>query len=126
MKNTIIKILIFIFVPFTLIAFFYFSIRIYKKKRPGLYFKYDCKKDETIKFLKDNPKAQLAVCEGLYIPFGIKLKDKNYIKVLEKMEELYSKDNTLKADMKNLAQMSVDQTMSTKALIKKKKIKNKK
>ena len=97
----------FIFVPFIIIAFVYVGIRMYKKKKPALYFEYECKEDEIV--FKDNLIASKAVCDGLYVPFGVKLEKKDYIKVLEKMGELYESDNTLKEDMKKLAEESVKQ-----------------
>ena len=111
MKKNILKILIFIFVPIVIIAIVYASTAIYKKKKPGLYFKYKCNPKKDTKLFSDNPKAKDAVCNGLYIPFGVKLNKKDYVKVLEKMQELYESDNELKKDMKNLSQTAVEQTI---------------
>lgn len=111
MKKNILRILMFIFVPIIIIAIVYITINAYKKKKPGLYFKYKCNFKKDVNLFNGNLKAQSGVCNGLYIPFGVKLNDKDYVKVLEKMQELYSADNTLKKDMKKLAQMAVEQTV---------------
>ena len=112
MKKSIITILIFIFVPLVVIAIFYFGANAYKKKKPGMGFKYKCDQDgdDSSKFFGDNWQARGAVCDGLYIPFGVKLNKKNYEDVLAKMGELYGQDNTLKKNMKTLAKTAVTQT----------------
>lgn len=104
-------ILVFIFVPIFIIALFYAGMKAYQKKKPGLYFKYKCDQtgDDTSKFYGDKWQARGAVCDGLYIPIGVKLEGKNYIDVLAKMGELYASDNTLKEDMKELAKKAVQQ-----------------
>ena len=116
MKNTIVKILIFIFVPFTILAIIYFSINIYKKKKPGLYFEYKCKEDDKV--FEENSQAKEAVCNGLYVPFGVKFKNKNYVDILIKMNELYKEDVLLIEDMKKLAQLASDQTIETPVEVK--------
>ena len=100
----------FIFVPLVVIVIFYAITSVYKKKKPGLYFIYKCNPKKDKKLFVDNPKAKESVCNGLYIPFGVKLNGKDYVKVLEKMGELYAIDNALKKDMKKLAQTAVEQT----------------
>lgn len=112
MVKNILKVLILIFVPFVIIIIVYASIKAFKKKKPGLYFEYECDKEDETKndFFEDNENATKAVCNGLYIPFGVKLEKKDYIKVLEKMGELYYTDETLKEDMKELAKTAVEQT----------------
>lgn len=111
MKKSIITILIFIFVPLVIIAIVYASTRVYKKKKPGMGFKYKCDQegDDTSKFFGDNWQARGAVCDGLYVPFGVKLNKKNYVDVLAKMGELNAQDNTLKKNMKALAKQAVTQ-----------------
>ena len=91
-----------------MIVLFYAIIEIYKKQKPGLYFKYKCGKKGLPKL--KNAGAGKAICSGLYIPYGVKLAKKDYLKVLEKMGELDLIDNTLKEDMKKLAQEGVKQT----------------
>jgi len=112
MKKNILKILMFIFVPIVVIVIFYAIIYAYKKKKPGFHFAYKCDQegDDSSKFFGDNWQARGAVCDGLYIPFGVKLNKKNYVDVLAKMGELYGQDNTTKKDMKALAKTAVTQT----------------
>mgnify|MGYP000308055257 CR=1 FL=1 len=110
MKN-IVKVLILIFVPIVIIGIVYVSIRAYKKKYPGLHFPYKCDQegDDSSKFFGENWQARGAVCEGLYIPFGVKIAKKDYVKVLAKMGELYAQDNKLKENMKSLSKTAVQQ-----------------
>lgn len=108
MKKNIIKILVLIFVPLIVIVIFYAIIEIYKKQKPGLYFEYKCGKKGLPKL--KNEGAEKAICSGLYIPYGVKLEKKNYVKVLEKMGELDLSDKTLGEDMKKLAEEGVKQT----------------
>lgn len=112
MKKNFLKILMFIFVPIVIIVIIYGIIHTYKKKKPGMGFAYKCdeKGDDSSKFFGDNWQARGAVCDGLYVPFGVKLNKKNYVDVLAKMGELYGQDNTLKKNMKALAKQAVEQT----------------
>ena len=112
MKKAIVKILIFIFVPIVVIVIFYAIISVFKKKKPGLGFVYKCDQDgdDSSKFFGDNWQARGAVCDGLYIPFGVKLKNKKYEDVLAKMGELYAINPELKKKMKTLAKTAVEQT----------------
>ena len=111
MKNKILMVLMFIFVPIVVIIFFYAIISGFKKIKPGLYFEYKCNESTDLsKAFGDNVQAKEAVCSGLYIPFGVKLNKKDYIKVLEKMAELNEADSTLKENMKALAKQAVEQT----------------
>jgi len=99
MKKTLITSVIVIAVVIAAIwAFKYFN--------PGVYMKYKCNQegDNSRKFYGDNWQARGAVCEGLYIPFGIKLSGKNKANVLAKMGELYTNDNSTKNNMKKLAE----------------------
>ena len=109
MKRNILKILMFIFVPIVFIIIFYGIVEVFKKQKPGLYFKSKCNKKSGIKL--NNEGAQKALCEGLYIPYGMKLGKKDYVKVLEKMGELSVGNVELKKNMKKLAQEAVKQTI---------------
>lgn len=111
MKKNIIKILVFIFVPFILIVLLYAIIEVYKKQKPGLYFEYKCGKKGLPKL--KNEGAEKAICSGIYIPYGVKLEKKDYLKVLEKMGELDAGDKTFRVDMKKLAEEGVKQTEIT-------------
>jgi len=113
MKKGIILILIFIFVPIVFIGIGYVIIRAYNKKHPGLRFKFKCDQegDDTSKFFGDNWEARGAVCDGLYIPYGVKLNGKDYIKVLAKMGKISNGVvPSKKSEMKTLAKTSVEQT----------------
>jgi len=114
MKSKAVKLIIFILVPIVIIIIWYLSVRAYKKKYPGLRFKYKCDQegDDTSKFFGDNWQARGAVCDGLYIPIGVKLNGKDYVKVLAKMGELASNNPELKKKMKQLAKTAVEQTKS--------------
>ena len=107
MKKNIIKILVIIFVPVVLIVIFYAIVELYKKQKPGLYLEYKCGKKGLPKL--KNEGAQKAICSGLYIPYGVKLEKKDYVKVLEKMGELDLADKTLRKDMKKLAEGGIKQ-----------------
>lgn len=98
--------------PIAIILIIYGITYAYKKKKPGMGFKYKCdgKGDDTSKFFGNNWQARGAVCDGLYVPFGVKLNGKDYVDVLAKMGELYAQDNTLKKKMKTLAKTAVEQT----------------
>lgn len=112
MKRNTLKVIIFILVPVVLIALWYAVRRYYMKKYPGLIFKYKCDQngDDSSKFYGDNWKARGFVCDGGYIPFGVKLKNKDVAKILEKMSELNNgKVPASKKEMKELAKKAVEQ-----------------
>lgn len=112
MKKNIVKLLILIFVPIVLIVIFYAIVTAYKKKKPGLYFKHECESGGKLNSKLNNWNVTTFICSGAYIPFGVKLNGKDYIKVLEKMKELNNASvPTTEKEMKELAKKAVEQTI---------------
>lgn len=112
MKTKAARVIIFILVPIAVIVIWYVCVQIFKKKNPGLRFKYKCdqNRDDSSKFYGDNWKARGFVCDGGYIPFGVKLKNKDVAKILEKMSDISNgKVPTSKKEMKELANKAVEQ-----------------
>lgn len=110
MKGKILKIVLIIIVPIVLLVIAYIGLRVFKKIKPGLYFKFECDQtgDNSVKFYGDNWKARGFVCDGGYIPFGVSLKKQSVDKVLEKMAELNNGQvPTTNSEMKELAKRAV-------------------
>lgn len=106
----------FILVPIVVLVIAYIGIRAFKKKKPGLYFKYKCDEmgDDSSKFYGDNWKARGFVCDGGYIPFGVSLKKQSVDKVLEKMSELNGGQvPTTNSEMKTLAKNAIEELTKT-------------
>lgn len=85
------------------------SIISFRYHNPGIYFKYTCNEggDDSRKFYDPNWQARGAVCDGLFIPFGVNLNGKDKKDILAKMGELYSQDSSLKTNMPVLAETAV-------------------
>lgn len=80
------------------------------KRNPGLYFLKKCDQigDDSSKFYGENWKARGFVCDGGYIPFGVKIKGKEPAKILEKMSDLNGGIvPRSKSEMKTLANKAV-------------------